>query len=90
MEEIIPKPEIFTKKQTQYWFRVCDIISCNLLSETRQFVLSAILSCLVCELLKPSSSGLEHRTFFVFVTLVPLISSSMQINFALAPFFYRA
>jgi hypothetical protein len=47
--------------------RVSDLGSCNLLAETNNFVLwTVLLSWLVSELQKPSSSGLEPRTVFRF------------------------
>jgi hypothetical protein len=42
IEKIIPKP-IFTETRTQDSFRVCDLSSCNLLAETNNFVLCAVL-----------------------------------------------
>jgi hypothetical protein len=60
---IIPKPSIFTKTRTQGSFRVYDLSSCNL-AETNKFCLGAVLlSRLVTDLQKPSSSGLEPTTF---------------------------
>jgi hypothetical protein len=41
----IPKPKILTKTQTQDSFRLCDLSSCNLLSETNKFCLGAVFSC---------------------------------------------
>jgi hypothetical protein len=62
---IIPKTNIITATRTQGRFRVCDLSSCNLLFETNNFGLGAVLlSCLVSELQEPSSSGLELRTLF--------------------------
>jgi hypothetical protein len=77
-EKVIPKPRIFTETRIEYSFRVCDLSSCNLLSETNNSVLCTVLSCLVFELLKPSSPGLEPRTFFGFVTFVSVISLPKQ------------
>jgi hypothetical protein len=48
---IIPKPSIFTGTGTQDRFWVSDLCSCNLLAETNNFCLGAIiLSCLVSKL----------------------------------------
>jgi hypothetical protein len=58
----IPKHNIFTKTRTEDNFRVCDLSSCNLLAETNNFVLCAVISCLVFELQKPSSPGIEPMT----------------------------
>jgi hypothetical protein len=47
-------------------FQVCDLSSCNLLTETNNFVLCAVLLlCLVSELQKPSSLGITSRTVFL-------------------------
>jgi hypothetical protein len=62
----IPKPNILTGSRTQDSFWVCNICSCIIFSETNNFVLGSILlSCLVTELQKPPSPGLEPRTDFV-------------------------
>jgi hypothetical protein len=89
---IIRKPNIFTKTRTQDSFRVCDLSSCNLLAETNNSVLCAVLlSCLASEIQKPSSPGLEPRTVFIgVVAFVPVISSSKQITSVSVTFFYRA
>jgi hypothetical protein len=85
--KVIPKPKIFTKTWTQDSFLVCALSSYNLLSETNKFCLGVVLLlCLVLELHKTSSLGLEPRA----VTSVPVISSSKQTTLVLAPFFYRA
>jgi hypothetical protein len=56
---------IFTGTRTRDSFRVCDLCSCNLLVETTNFGLGAVLiSCLVSELQKPSSPGLGLWTLF--------------------------
>jgi hypothetical protein len=63
MEKIIPKPKIFTETRTQASFRVWHLSSCNLLSEINKFCLGAVLLlCLVLELHKTYSSGLEPGT----------------------------
>jgi hypothetical protein len=91
IEKIIPKPKIFTETWTQYIFRVCDLSSCNLLSETKKFGIGAVLLLyLVLDLHKTSLSGLEPRTDFGDVAFVSIISSSKQTALVLAPFFYRA
>jgi hypothetical protein len=88
---IIPKPNIFARTRTQNSFTVCGLSSCNLLAETNNFVLYAVLlSCLFSELQKPSSPGLEPRTVLRFVALVPVISSPKQTILFFTPFFYRA
>jgi hypothetical protein len=62
---IIPKSNIFTKTKTQGSLQVGDLSSCNLLTETNNFVLCAILlSCLVSKLQKPPSLGLKPSTGF--------------------------
>jgi hypothetical protein len=62
---INPKPNIFTETRTQGSFRVCDLSSCNLLAETNNSVLCAILLlCLVSDQQKSYSTGLEPRTVF--------------------------
>jgi hypothetical protein len=43
IERIIPKHKIFTETRTQDSFRVCDLSSCNLLSETNKFCLGAVI-----------------------------------------------
>jgi hypothetical protein len=75
--------------RTQDSFRACYLSSCNLLAETNKFCLGAVLSCLVSELQKPSSSGLESRTVFGVVAFVPVISSPKRTTLVLAPFLYR-
>jgi hypothetical protein len=90
IETIIPKPKIFTETRTQDSLRVCVRSSCNL-SETNKFCLGTVLLlCLVLELHKTSSSGLEPRTVFGVVEFVSVISSSKQRTSALAPFSCRA
>jgi hypothetical protein len=90
-KKIIPKPKIFTESRTQDSFRVCDFSSCNLLSDKNKFCLDAVLLlCLVLELHKTSSSGLEPRTVFGVVAFVSIISSSKQMTLVLTPFFCRA
>jgi hypothetical protein len=62
---IISKPNIFTETRTQDSLCVFDLSSCNLLAETNNFVLRAVLlSCLVSELQKPPSPGLKPRAVF--------------------------
>jgi hypothetical protein len=91
IEEIIPKPKIFTDTRTEDSFRVCDLGSCNLLSETNKFCLDAVLLlCLVLELHKTSLSGLEPRTDLGVVAFVSIISFPKQTALVLAPFFCRA
>jgi hypothetical protein len=78
--KIIPKRNIFTETRTQDSFQFCDLSRCNLLAKTNNFVLGAVLlSCLVSELQKPSSPGLEPRTVFGVVAVVSVISSSYLI-----------
>jgi hypothetical protein len=85
-ERIILKPKIFIETRTHYSFRVCDLSSCNLLSETNKFCLGAILLVfLVLELHNTSSSGLEPRAVFGVVAFI-----STQTTFVLTPFFCRA
>jgi hypothetical protein len=43
IEKIIPKPKIFTETRTQDSSRVCDLSSCNLLSESNKICLGAAL-----------------------------------------------
>jgi hypothetical protein len=88
-ENIIPQLNIFTKTRTQDSFRVYDLSYCNPLAETSNFILSTILSCVVSELLKPSSSGLEPRTIFCVVAFASVIFSPKRTHFALALFFPR-
>jgi hypothetical protein len=45
IEKIIPKPKIFTETRTQVSFQVCDLSSCNFLSETNKFCLGTVLLC---------------------------------------------
>jgi hypothetical protein len=74
IENIIPNPKIFTETRTQDSFRVCGLSSCNILSETNKFCLGTVLLlCLVLELHKTSSSGLERRTDFGVVAFVSII-----------------
>jgi hypothetical protein len=55
-----PQPSIFTETRTQESFRVCDLCFCNLLAETNNFVLCAVLlSCFVSELQEPPSPIIE-------------------------------
>jgi hypothetical protein len=64
IEKIIPKPNIFIETRTQDSFRICDPSSCNIVDETNNFVLCAVLlSFLVSELQKPTSPRIEPRTF---------------------------
>jgi hypothetical protein len=64
-DKVIPKPNIFTETGTQGSFRVCDLSPCNLLVKTNNFGLcTVLLSCLISELQKPSSPGLEPRAVF--------------------------
>jgi hypothetical protein len=62
-------------------------------NSTNAYMLSmfsaVFLSCLVTELQKPSSPGLEPRTVFGAVAFVFVIYSSKQTTLVLAPFFYR-
>jgi hypothetical protein len=44
IDKIIPKPEIFADR-TQDSFRVCDLSSCNLLSETNKFFVVPFFCC---------------------------------------------
>jgi hypothetical protein len=89
--KIILKLNIFTGTRTEDSFRVVYLSSCNLFAEINNFVLCAILlSCLVSELQKPSSLGIEPGQFFGVVTFVSVISSWKQTTLVLAPFFYRA
>jgi hypothetical protein len=68
---IIPKPNIFTETRTQDSFWVYDLSSCNLLAETINFGLGAILlSSLVSELQKQLSPGIELRILFGVLTLL--------------------
>jgi hypothetical protein len=91
MVRITPKPKIFTDARTQDSFQVCFLSSCNHLSEWNKFWLGAVLLlCLVLELHKSSSLGLERRTDFDVVAFVTVISSSKQTTLVLAPFFCRA
>jgi hypothetical protein len=88
--KIVPQPFVFTETRTLYSFRVYDLSSCNLLSETTKFCLGAVLlSCLVLELHK-TSSGLEPRTDFGVVAFFSIIFSSKQTILFLASFIYRA
>jgi hypothetical protein len=69
-------------------FQVYDLSSCNILSDTNKFLLHAVLPlCLVLELRKTSSSGLEPRTFSDAVAFVSVISSSKQTILVLEPFY---
>jgi hypothetical protein len=86
IERITPKSKIFTETRAEDSFRVCDLSSCNLLSETNNFILYAVLSCLGFKLLEPSPSELEPRIFFVFVILVSVIFSPKQTILFFAPF----
>jgi hypothetical protein len=82
--KIIPKSNIFTETRTQDSFRVRGLGFCNLLGETNNFVLCAVLlSCLVYKLQKPSSPRLAPRTVFGFVTLVPEKFLAVTNNFVL-------
>jgi hypothetical protein len=81
---------ILTRTGTQDRFTSCGLCFCNLLTETNNFSLRAdLLSCLVSKLQKPSSLGLEPRTVFGVVAIIPIISSSKQTTLVLAPFCYR-
>jgi hypothetical protein len=75
IERIIPKPKLFTETRTQDSFRVCDLSSCNILSETNKICPGGFhLLCSVLEL-HEISSGLEPRTHFgvvAFVSTIPL------------------
>jgi hypothetical protein len=65
-------------------FRGCGLCSCNLLAETNNFGLGAVLlSCLVSELQEPSSPGLELRTLFRSLTLLRsfLVSRNKHAKF---------
>jgi hypothetical protein len=78
---IISKPNIFTETRTQGSFWVCDLSFCNLLAETNNLVLFAVLLLpLVSELQKPSSPELEPRTAFGVVFFVSVISCSKQTS----------
>lgn len=48
----------------------------------KQFVICAVPSCLVSELLNASLPGLKTRAFFGFVTVVPIICSPERANIA--------
>jgi hypothetical protein len=66
----IPKPYIFTETQTQDIFWVCDLSFYNLLADTNDFILCAILLlCLVSEVQKPSSLGFQPGEFLGVVAL---------------------
>jgi hypothetical protein len=81
---------MFTGTPTQDSFLLSDQNSCNLLAKKKKFCLGAvILSCLVSELQKPSSSGFEPRTVFQFYSPVAVIVLSKQGTFVFVPFFYR-
>jgi hypothetical protein len=59
----IRKTNIFTETRAQNSFRVCNLSSCDLFAEINNFVIYAVLlSCLVSELQKTSSPGIELRT----------------------------
>jgi hypothetical protein len=80
IEKIIPKPKIFTETRTQDSFWVCTLSSCNLLSETNKFCLDVVLLlCLVLELHKTSSSGLEPRRVFGVVALEIILKYQREI-----------
>jgi hypothetical protein len=85
----MPKPNIFTESLTQDSFWVYDLGSCNILAETNNLVLFALISCLVSELQKLSSRDSSPGRFVGFVAFVSVISSSKK-TMILAPFFYRA
>jgi hypothetical protein len=60
-----PTENILIKTRTQDSFRRYGLCSCNILAEINNFGLGAvILSCLVSELQKTSSPGIEPRTVF--------------------------
>jgi hypothetical protein len=84
---IIPKTNIFTEARTQDIFRVCVQSSCNLVVEENFVLCTILLSCLVSELQKTSSPGLEPK---MVVAVVPVISLSKQTALVLAAFSYRA
>jgi hypothetical protein len=72
-------------------FGVCDLSSCNLLVQTNNSVLCAVLLlCLLSKLQKPSSPGLEPRLVFGVVAVVPVIPSSKQPTSVLPTIFCRA
>jgi hypothetical protein len=84
IEKIIPKPNIFTKTQTQGSFWFFDLSSCKILAETNNNVLCAVfLLPLVSELQKVSSPGLEPRTDLGAVIFFPVTSSSKKISVAI-------
>jgi hypothetical protein len=89
-KKIVPKPNTFTETRTQDSYRVCDLSSCNLLAETNNFVLCAVLvSCLVSELQKHLHRESNSEQFFGVVGFVYVIFSSKETTLVLAPFFYR-
>jgi hypothetical protein len=74
-KSIIPKL-VSTGTRTQDSFRVRNLSSCDLRTETNNFALgSVLLSCLVAEIQKPSSQGLEPMTDFRGYGLCSAISS---------------
>jgi hypothetical protein len=87
---IIPKPNIFVDTRIQDSFRVCDSGSSNHIAETNNFVLCTVLSCLVSELLKSSSSGLEPRTVVRDCRLCFCNLLFETNNIDIGAFFYRA
>jgi hypothetical protein len=64
----------------------CGLCSCNILAETNNA--SLLLSCLVSELQKPSSSGIESTTDFRSCDLCYCNFLAEINNLVLAPFFF--
>jgi hypothetical protein len=86
---IVLKPVIFTETRTQNTCWVCDLSSCNLLTETNNSVLCAVLiSCLISELQKNFSSGFEPRTVFRGCGLCSCGLTETN-NFGIGRFLYR-
>jgi hypothetical protein len=75
---------IFTRTQTQDSSPEFGLCSCNLLAETNNSDLGAILlSCLVSELQKPSLPGLEPGTVLLGCGLCPCYLLTKTNNFGL-------
>jgi vesicle coat complex subunit len=84
---IISKTYIFTETRNQDCFRVCDLSSCNLLAETNNFVLYAVLlSCLVSSyrnhIHRDSNPGqfllFETNNFALSAVLLSCLVSELQ------------
>jgi hypothetical protein len=70
----IPKPNIFTRDQTQHSFQVCNLCSLNLLTIMNSFLCTVLVLCLVSDLKKLPSLGDESRTLNLVLTVLKSLS----------------